>query len=170
MLEKEINLQIAQKLQSYLEQSGSVVLLTRNSDAALGDKKISDMRERKNIANDTGASVIISIHQNSYTSENAKGTQVFYYNKSAASKALADSIQDEIQSLTGQNKDRKSKENGSYYILKKTDIPAVIVECGFLSNTRDTELLQNEEYQWKMAWAIYRGILGYFENTEKTGV
>ena len=163
-LEKDINLQIAKKLQVYLEQGGSYVLMTRVEDEALGDKKNSDMKGRKEIANNSNADMLISIHQNSYSVENVIGAQVFYYEGSEESKTLAESIQGEISEFTKQKKNREAKSNESYFVLKQTNIPAVIVECGFLSNPEERAMLSDDEYQEKMAWAIYKGIIKYYSD------
>lgn len=160
--EKVINLQIAKKLQMYLEQGGATVYMTRNEDEALGDKKQSDMKERKAIANDSGADMLISIHQNAFPKQSAKGAQVFYHKQSAEGKLLAQSIQQALQDCDQEN-NREAKANTDYYILRTTTVPAAIVECGFLSNPTEEEKLNTEEYQEKIAWAIYVGILNYLE-------
>lgn len=164
ILEKDINLKIALSLQSYLEQGGSVVMMTRIEDEALGNKKGLDMKTRKEISDLSKADLIISIHQNSYPSENVKGAQVFYYNDSDKSKELAESIQTEIKNFADPQNHREAKSDSSYYILKETKVPAVIVECGFLSSDIERNLLSTEEYQEKIAWSIYRGILNYYSD------
>lgn len=163
ILEKDINLQIANYLQIYLEQSGSFVLNTRIDDTVLGTEKSTDMQERKAIANEKDADLLISIHQNSYTSENVKGAQVFYYESSESSKNLAETVQNRLVDLDKSNT-RVSKSNDNYYILKQTSIPAIIVECGFLSNTAEANMLTDENYQKNIAWAIYMGVLDYYQN------
>ena len=166
VLEKDINLEIALKLQAMLEQGGATVLMTRIEDEALGKGKQSDMRARGTIASTTNADVIISIHQNSYPSEKVTGTQVFFYEGSERSRRLAELIQQEVKHFLGQITNREAKPDNNYYILKQTSIPAVIVECGFLSSPAETRLLVDGEYQERMAWAIYKGILEYFNNSD----
>jgi N-acetylmuramoyl-L-alanine amidase len=166
-LEKDINLQISLKLQQYLEQGGSYVLTTRAIDESLGDTKMSDMNGRRSIANNENADIMISIHQNSYPKENVKGAQIFYYNESNNSKLLAESIQNQIVSFVDSSKNRIAKPNSNYYILKKTTIPSVIVECGFMTNSTDLTNLQDDTYQSKVAWAIYMGIIDYFNTLEE---
>lgn len=163
ILEKDINLKIANYLQQYLEQGGCFVINTRVDDSVLGLDKSTDMQERKSIANNQDADLLISIHQNSYTSSSVKGAQVFYYETSESSKQLAEFVQDRLIQLDNSNT-RISKSNDSYYILKQTDIPAIIVECGFLSNSSEADLLADENYQKNIAWAIYTGILDYYNN------
>lgn len=160
-LEKDINLQISKYLQGYLEQSGGFVLTTRIDDTALSDKKREDLKERKNIANNEEVDLLVSIHQNSFPKENVKGAQVFYYEGSEESKKLAEYVQNRLKEVDSSN-DRVAKANKDYYILKQTKMPAIIVECGFLSNTEENNNLKNEEYQKKIAWAIYLGILDYY--------
>ncbi|MDR1209866.1 MAG: N-acetylmuramoyl-L-alanine amidase [Clostridiales bacterium] len=163
-LEKDINLKIATKLQRDLELGGGVVFTTRLSDVALADKKRADLNNRKDLAAVTGADILISVHQNSYPSPNARGAQVFYYGDSERSKRLAECIQkrmSETQDISG----RAAKPNESYYMLKRTTIPAVIVECGFMSNASDSAKLAKDEYQEKVAWSIYLGIIDYYTGT-----
>jgi N-acetylmuramoyl-L-alanine amidase len=161
-LEKDINLQIAKKLQAYLEQGGSTVLMTRVNDEALASKKAEDMRERIAIANNYKSDILVSIHQNSYPSENVQGAQVFYFDNQENSKKLALYVQEEIKAFVDPENRREAKSNSNYYMLKKSKTPAIIVECGFLSNPSDTNKLTDDEYQEKIAWAIYKGIIKYF--------
>ncbi len=161
VLEKEINLQVMQKLQMYLEQGGAYVLDTRVTDEALGGKKQTDLRERRNLIDEGKEDLFVSIHQNAYPQENVKGAQVFYYADSDGGKRLAEYIQSQLKSFAQPYNNRVAKADSSIYILKKTSIPAVIVECGFLSNLMEKENLSSAEYQERLAWAIYLGILDY---------
>lgn len=165
--EKNINLEISDKLQAYLEQSGSFVIATRSEDEALADSKNKDLKERKNLANTSGADIMISIHQNSFPKGRAKGAQVFYYNSSKEGKFLAQCIQDKLREFVDPSNTREIKANTDYYILRTTEIPSVIVECGFLSNIEEEQKLNTQKYQEKIAWALYMGIIEYFENINK---
>ncbi|WP_058486040.1 N-acetylmuramoyl-L-alanine amidase CwlD [Defluviitalea phaphyphila] len=170
--EKDINLAIALKLQSYLEQSGAYVIITRNTDEGLNEegdtnKKSSDMRRRKELINSSEADILISIHQNSFTQSKYKGAQVFYHGHSKEGERLAKSIQNKFKEFVDATNKREAKANTDYYILRTTEIPAVIVECGFLSNPEEEANLNNEIYQEKVAWAIYAGIVDYFNNAEE---
>lgn len=158
--EKIINLKIAEYLQQYLEQSGAVAIITRNTDEALGDSKKSDMSVRKDIANNSNGDILISVHQNSFTSQSVHGAQVFYYKSSEEGKKLAENIQASLCNSLGS--ERVAKSNSDYYVLRTTEIPAAIVECGFLSNYSDEQKLNDDEYQQETAWAIYKGITNYF--------
>lgn len=130
---------------------------------ALGGSKHADMAERQRIANETGADILVSIHQNAFPSAKAKGAQVFYHKSSERGKILAECVQESLKSRVDGSNRRMAKENKEYYILRTTQIPAVIVECGFLSNAEEERLLNDTAYQERLAWAVYCGILDYFE-------
>jgi N-acetylmuramoyl-L-alanine amidase len=161
-LEKDINLAISQKLKEVLENSGYTVVMTREEDCALSheeasSKKMSDLKSRVSIISETKPAVAVSIHQNSY-SEETKGAQVFYYSASEESHAFATELQNALIDCIGDDNHRVEKGNDSYYMLKKTEGVFAIVECGFLSNPDEEELLKQETYQQKMAEAIAEGI------------
>lgn len=165
--EKEINLKIALKLKKVLEKNNFKVIMTREDDRGLykeGDsnRKRTDMQKRVEIVNTSGAMLAISIHQNSYPEESIKGAQVFYHGASEESKKIAGKIQEKIKETINDGNKRMEKANESYYMLKKTNCPIVIVECGFLSNGVEAQLLTDEAYQEKMACAIQLGIEAYF--------
>lgn len=165
-LEKDVNLAISMKLKEILEKNDCKVVLTRDSDSGLyqeGDsnKKMADLRARCEIIDASGADIIISIHQNSFTSESSKGAQVFYQVTSQEGKKLADILQSQLISSLDTENHRVAKANSDYYMLKNTKGTMVIVECGFLSNTQEAELLVQEGYQRRVAWAIALGALQY---------
>lgn len=164
--EKTLNLAITQKLQAYLEAGGAEVILTRETDAALGSGKREDMAQRKRITNESDGDILVSIHQNAFPSARAKGAQVFYHQSSLQGKLLAEILQESLRERLDAENQRQAKENTAYYILRTTEIPAVIVECGFLSNREEEALLNAAEYQEKIAWAIYCGIWEYFEKAD----
>lgn len=169
--EKDINLRIALLVKSYLEQNDVRVVLTREGDAGLNDtgasnKKVQDMKRRIALIEEAAPILTVSIHQNSYPEEYVHGAQVFYYDGSAEGEELADTIQKQmVKRLDPENK-RQIKANDSYYLLKKTGTPIVIVECGFLSNRAEADLLCTERYQDKVAWAIQMGILQYLNEND----
>lgn len=170
-LEKDINLEIAIKLQQFLEMEDVEVILTRESDAGLYDenasnKKVQDMKRRVEIIEQTAPALTVSIHQNSYHEEYVHGAQTFYYENSEQSKLLAEKIQQALLNSVDKENKRVAKSNDSYYLLKKTSSPIVIVECGFLSNSEEAGKLESDYYQEKMAWAIHLGILQYI-NSQK---
>lgn len=167
ILEKDINLSLALKLQKVLEKNNFKVYMTRNGDYNLADskdnQKRSDLANRKQIIFENDPSAVISIHQNSYPSSDIHGAQVFYPQGSEKSKLLADSIQDAlIQGLDSSNH-RQAKSNAEYYLFRDNPYPIVIVECGFLSNPEELKLLQSSSYQKKAAQCIYQGLKNYLD-------
>lgn len=169
--EKDINLQIAELVKKYLEANDVKVVMTRESDAGLYDegasnKKVQDMKRRIELIDEVSPSVTVSIHQNSYPEEYVHGAQVFYYTGSKEGQELAECIQNQlVQKVDPENK-RQVKANDSYYLLKKTGVPIVIVECGFLSNSAEAEKLCDSDYQNYVAWAIHMGILQYLNSLD----
>lgn len=170
--EKDINLSIALKLKKLLEKENIEVVLTRKDKNGLysmgaSNKKVEDMRKRCDIITEAMPVFTVSIHQNSYTEEYVKGAQVFYFGQSAEGKELAETLQESLRTHLDEENNRVAKANESYYLLKKTPTPTVIVECGFLSNTEEANLLITEEYQDKVAEAIRDGILTYLNGGEE---
>ncbi len=166
--EKDINLEIALKVKKYLEKEKITVMLTRKTDEGLesagaSNKKIEDMKARVHMINEVKPRLVVSIHQNSYQTEDVKGAQVFYYVHSSEGKEIAESMQEILRMLDPDNK-RKAKANDTYYMLKRTEVPTIIVECGFLSNWEEAEKLTDEKYQEQMAETIAKGIM---ENLKK---
>ena len=171
-LEKDINLQIALKLQKFLEMQDVDVVLTRDSDMGLYDenasnKKVQDMKNRVQIIEETQPMLTVSIHQNSYHEEYVHGAQVFYYAGSDKSKELAERIQQVMALELDRDNARKAKANDSYYLLKKTSAPIVIVECGFLSNYEEAQKLSSDLYQEKVAWAIHLAVMQCLNGSSK---
>lgn len=167
-LEKDINLEIALILKKFLEAEDIRVVMTREDENGLYDegasnKKVQDMKRRLAIIEEADPALVVSIHQNSYHEEYVKGAQVFFYQTSEKSKALADILQEQLAVLDPENK-RQAKGNDSYYLLKKTGKPIVIVECGFLSNSEEAGRLVTPLYQERMAWNIHMGILKYLNS------
>ena len=142
--------------------------MTRESDSGLysessTNKKAEDMQKRCQIITDANPLFTVSLHQNSYPSPEIKGAQVFYYGQSTGGKELADILQTSLIANVDPENKRVAKANESYYLLKKTPTPTVIVECGFLSNPQEAELLLSSDYQDKLVNAIYLGIMEYLE-------
>lgn len=165
-LEKDINLMIAKKVKRYLELSDVEVIMTREGEEGLyrpedSNKKVQDMKNRVALIDSCGADLAVSIHQNSYSEESVKGAQVFYYATSLQGKAMAEVMQEAMAETLDKENHREAKANDSYYLLKKTQTPIIIAECGFLSNSREAELLTQDAYQDRVAWAVCKGILRY---------
>ncbi|MBD5461433.1 MAG: N-acetylmuramoyl-L-alanine amidase [Lachnospiraceae bacterium] len=170
-LEKDINLQIALLVRQFLEADDVEVIMTREDDMGLYDadasnKKVQDMKRRIALIEESEAVLVVSIHQNSYQEEYVHGAQVFFYTGSDRSQRLAEKIQNRLVEDLDPDNHRQVKANDSYYLLKKTDKPIVIVECGFLSNSAEAEKLVSPWYQEKVAWAIHMGILQYLNEAD----
>lgn len=165
--EKDINLAIGYKLKALLEDAGYEVVMTRTGDAGLyqesdSNKKAADMKNRCRIIEEGKVDLVISIHQNSYSSSTARGAQMFYYAKSEEGKKLAQILtQSFLEGVDGSNH-RVAKSNNNYYMLLHTACPTVIAECGFLSNWEEATLLGDEKYQEKIARALFSGIETYY--------
>jgi len=161
--EDEINLAIALKLQKFIEQSGGTVIMTRVENEGVGSTKKEDMQIRRMIRDTSSGNVFISIHLNSFPQSNCKGAQSFYANDEN-SKLLAEKIQKNMVDLLDPENSRVAKKLTDVYLLKNVTIPSVIIECGFLSNSKEEKLLQDSNYQSKVAMAIYLGLTEYFES------
>ena len=168
--EAETNLKIALKLQNLLEQSGATVVLTRSDENAIYDldtktlrqKKISDIHNRVKIGNESSADIFVSIHLNKIPQQQYDGWQTFYNAQSEEGQKLAVSIQNNLNEAIQKENKRVAKTIENIYIIKHVEIPTTIVECGFLSNPEEEKLLLEDEYQNRLAWGIYNGIIDYF--------
>ncbi|MBQ8315985.1 MAG: N-acetylmuramoyl-L-alanine amidase CwlD [Lachnospiraceae bacterium] len=165
-LEKDINLSIAGKLRSRLEQNGFRVVMTRDNDEGLysenaRNKKREDMEARVRVISEADPDFVVSIHQNSFPDASCKGAQLFYYKDSEGSKKLAETLQKKLLEVLQDGNTRQAKANSDYYLLRKTACPVVIAECGFLSNAAEAALLASDAYQEKVAEALCLGILQY---------
>ena len=166
-LEKDLNLAIAKKVREKLEESGFQVIMTREKDEGLKREgkeagKKEDLYTRVKTINDSKAALAVSIHQNSYGQSDVKGGQVFYYTHSDEGEKAANLMQEALKEVDADNT-RQAKANNTYYLLKRTEIPTIIVECGFLSNPEEAEKLGEEEYQEQLAESICGGVKAYLE-------
>ena len=167
--ESEINLKVVKKIQKYVISAGLDVVLTRSSDAGLygvattGRKK-KDMLKRKEIIEGANPTLVISVHMNKYSLQSRRGAQVFYKGGDDNSKILALGLQNSFNEMEEASRDCQIL-TGDYYILNCTNYPSVIAECGFLSNPDDEALLITDEYQDKIAYAIFKGIIAYLSET-----
>ena len=171
--EASTNLKITMKLKKLLEENGCKVILTRsdenaiydNSAKTLKEKKVSDIKNRVKIANQSSADIFISIHLNKIKEEQYYGWQCFYKNGNEKSEKLAKSIQASLNHAIDRENKREALKIDNVYIVKHVNIPTTIVECGFLSNPEEEKLLLTDDYQNKLAWGIYNGINEYFLDT-----
>ena len=161
--EKELDLEIAKKLQAKLEKEYSRVIMTRTEDVNVY------LNERARIANRENADLFISIHQNALEDDDVTSGIETWYNpvKDTESKILAQNIQENIIKTTNAN-DLGIKESKGLIVTQKTEMPSCLVETGFLSSTKERQKLANDEYQDKIVEGIYNGIKSYFEETENT--
>ncbi|KAF0196826.1 MAG: N-acetylmuramoyl-L-alanine amidase CwlD [Bacillota bacterium] len=169
MHEKAIVLNIALKLRSLLQSSGAIVVMTRDTDtdlseASLGNqysrRKRQDLERRVELIDNSGAELLVSIHVNSIASGRWAGGQAFYSPGSDQGKLLAQSLQSALKEVL-KNTNRQAA-TGDYYIMRESQTLASLVEVGFISNPQEGRLLAQDDYQNKVAWAIYVGILKHF--------
>ena len=157
VLEKDLNLQIANKVIALLEEAEITVVVTREDDNVPTSKK-ADLEQRVKLINDTKPTLALCIHQNSYPDASIHGAQVFYYTHSEDAKNVAGMVQEQLLALDTTNT-RAIKANDTYYMLKNTQVPTIIVECGFLTNPDEAAKLTQEDYQDEIAYAICEGIV-----------
>jgi N-acetylmuramoyl-L-alanine amidase len=166
ILESEINLPIALKTELVFRFIGVKPIMTRYQDISIHDegiemlraKKRSDLRNRVRIVSETPNSVLVSIHQNKFRSEQSSGAQVFY-NENPQSQTLASSVQDSLRKAVDPGNRRGIKKASGIYIMENVKNPAILVECGFLSNSAECAKLQRDDYQTKLALAIAAGFV-----------
>lgn len=164
--ESELNLKVTKKLEKLLNTFGFNVVLTRtNADGLYSqlatNKKQDDMKKRKEIIQKSKPNMVVSIHMNSFPNKHERGAQVFYQVGEETSKQLAQTIQNEmIKNLV---EAREFCNHSDLYILQCTKNPSVVVEGGFLSNPEEEKLLITDEYQEKLAYSVFCGILKFFE-------
>ena len=173
-LEKELNLAVALKLKSILQSADIHVIMTRETDIELASpdsphKKADDLKARLQLAHKQKNAIFVSIHMNKFPIEKYRGLQVYYSENHAESLTLAQTIQDRAQNTLQNTGDRKVKPAGdSIYLMANLEIPAVLVECGFISNNEERALLKDENYQKKLALCLSTAILEYISETNQS--
>lgn len=168
--EESLNLKIALKLRKIIEQNGGIVILTREDknglytekSTSLKEKKNEDLRNRKELVNESDPDIFISIHLNSFPQEKYYGAQVFFKEGCMESEKLANYIQEELRNSLDKKNKRQPQSQGNLYLIREVDKPTVLIEGGFLSNIKEEKLLNDDKYQEKIAWAIYIGINKHF--------
>jgi len=163
--EKDINLSIALKLKEKLEQQGATIYMTRYGDYDISDtkaklRKRSDLTNRYRIINDAKPDIYISIHLNSITSSTWRGAQVFYTNKNDNNQILGEIIQKQLKQDL--NTEREAKKFSGALMNDNIKIPGILIEAGFLSNENDRYNLKQDDYQYKIADSIVKGVITYF--------
>ena len=170
LIEKDLNLEIALALDEMLRSCGYKTVLTRSDDRLLYNvgqenrKKHYDLRNRESIANEYENSVFVSIHMNKFPESYCKGLQTFYSENNELSKALAESVQANAKNLQTDNKRSIKCGNDTIYLLERLKTPAILIECGFLSNYQEATMLSDSNYKKALVLTLYCGITEFMEN------
>ena len=171
VLESEYNLNIALRLNDLFQLLGYRTKMIRTEDISvytkgetLSQKKMSDLKERVRICNETEGAILLSIHQNMFSDSQYSGAQVFYA-KSPGSESLAEKMQNLLVSSLNPGSHRKSKKGNNIYIMERIVCPGVLVECGFLSNPQEEAKLRTEKYQKQICCVIVSAVELYLSNT-----
>ena len=172
--EEKANLSITLKLQKLLEESGATVILTRSDENGIYDQKsttiremkVSDIKNRVEIGNNSSADILVSIHLNKGDNSSYTGFQTFYKKDDEQGKRLAVDIQGSLKDTIKTENKREAHEISGIYLVDNVEIPTTIVECGFLSNPQEEEKLLTEDYQNQLVWGIYIGIMNYFNEVQ----
>ncbi len=172
--EKDLNMQISQKLGEYLEKSGYTVVYTRSEDKLLyteeqnvkGQRKINDLKNRLAISNAYPGATFISIHMNSFGDSKYDGLQIYYSQNDTKSLTLADSIQNSVKQRLQPDNNRKIKPGKDMYLLENAENVSILIECGFISNAEECKRLSEKEYQKELCFAIVCGIISYKESQQ----
>lgn len=169
--EKDLNLEISMLLGESLSEKGFTVVYTRTEDKMLykpeenikGIRKISDLKNRCEVASKYDDAIFISIHMNSFGEEKYSGAQIYYSVNNEACRVLAEAVQKSIRTGLQPDNTRTLKQGNDIYVLKNLSCPAILIECGFLSNKEECESLCEKEYQKRLSFSIVCGIIEYIE-------
>lgn len=165
--ESDLNLQVALLVQRSLEDAGVRVLMTRTDEGALGDTKKEDMARRKELLQTEGVDAAVSIHMNKFSDRKVRGPMAYYQAGAEEGRALAQCVIDSLTEALARN--QRLANPGNNFVTRVPACPAVLVECGFLSNPDEEKLLQTEEYQRAIASAIARGVIQYLNGASAGG-
>jgi len=163
-VEAGLNLAVAKQLEQALQAHGVQTIMTRTDAEALADTKDADMKKRKSILNDARADAVVSIHMNIFHDASVRGTMAYYMQGSEEGQAFAKCVIDAVAAATGQKP--REPNPGDYFIVRECRVPAVLVECGFLSNAEEEQQLLQADYQALLADAVADGVLAYFDGTQ----
>ncbi|MBE5785577.1 MAG: N-acetylmuramoyl-L-alanine amidase [Clostridiales bacterium] len=163
--EAPLNLKVAELLRERLAAEGVRAVMTRKDENALGENKNADLRARKAIMNAPGVDAVVSIHMNRFGDPTVKGPMAFYMKGASEGQELAEQVIAAVTEAVGATK--RGANPGDYYIVRESEAPAVIVECGFLSNAEEEALLQTAQYQGLLAEGIAKGIVAYLSEGGK---
>ncbi len=170
--EKELNLFVANNIDAIMRALGYKIIMTRNTDCELTVKdsnesrKMQDLKGRLNISANNPNIPFVSIHMNKFTNERYSGLQVYYSDNNILSGKIANNIQNTVKSVLQPTNNRKSKAaTSSIYILSKIKSPAVLIECGFISNHNEANLLDNSEYRKELSLTIVSALTSDLNNS-----
>lgn len=171
-VESDINFEIAKKVEEILATNGINVVMTRETKDGVKSKnekwdKISDMKLRRKIVEDANADLFVSIHMNHFSDKNVHGLHIFYSSNSPEIKDFAEELQRKISDVTGAKANAVMTADKRIYLMKNSPCPAILVECGFLSNPDEEKKLKNEEYRSEIAWGIAESVETFFEDLIK---
>ena len=171
VLESYINLEIALRLENVFHLLGYDTVMIRRTDESIytqgntiASQKVSDLKERVRIANETPGAILVSIHQNTYSDSRYRGAQVFYA-KDVQSKSLAQTMQQNIIDILNSGSQRKSKQANGIYLLEHITCPGILIECGFLTNSEEEAQIRDADYQTKLCAVISSTISSYLATT-----
>lgn len=166
VLESHMNLEIALRLDDMFHLLGYDTVMIRKTDESIytegntiASQKVSDLKERVRIANETPNAILISLHQNTYSDSRYRGAQVFYGND-AQSKALAQAVQKNLVTVLNPGSQRKSKSAKGVYLMEHISCPGILIECGFVTNPEEEALLRDGQYQTKLCGVIAASVSG----------
>ncbi len=170
-LEKNIALSLTFEIGKMFEERGYAVVYTRTTDNLLyepeenikGIRKISDLKNRCRIANNYPECVFVSIHLNSFSQEKYSGLQVYYSQNNESSRIVAESVQNRVRKDLQPTNNRTIKQGKDIYLMENISNPAILIECGFLSNKEECEKLSKKEYQKQLSFSIVCGIIDAIE-------
>lgn len=168
--EKIITMAVAQKVKTLLEQAGAKVLMTRQTDVDVfgpNASAVDELQARTKIANNAKADVFVSVHINAFTNPKVSGMATYYYQKTGYDALLAKNIQDNLASISGVL--NRGINSARFYVIKRTDMPAVLTELGFISNPDEEKILNTPKFQQQLAQGIVRGLDGFFTQAARTG-
>ena len=172
VLESRFNLEIGLRLRDLLEFLGHRTVIIRTEDISvytkgetIAQKKVSDLKERVRICNETDGALLLSIHQNTFSNSRYKGAQVFYGN-GEESRLLAEKLQTQLIRCLNPDSNRKAKRASGIYLMEHIQCPGILIECGFLSNHEEEAKLRDPEYQKKLCCIIASEVITFpYPNT-----
>lgn len=173
-IEEKINLAVAKRVEEVLRGKGIGVVMTRNDENCLskadgeksiGEMKKEDMNKRLKIMKKSNADLFVSIHMNRYEKPEVNGLRLFYDKKHPETKELSELMQNKMSEVTGAEMYSVKAADQALFLMKNPPVPAVLVECGFISNPEEEKKLNDEDYQSRLAWAIADAVEKFLENS-----